>query len=219
LFGKYVAQPDDDTCFGGRVCGWLQIHGTHLSDLVTLLTDDAGGSSGQADADLRCFLSEERSPREWTYAQAQSVTIERRLWFGLGAPYDVHGNHIHILSKWKERLEQVPSSLAPAVPRRVHMVKFEHAAMYTRTFLSGRFVLDYYNKSMTHDLRFHPNGCDREFIAHRVGEANAALLWNARPPRLPKEDMMKMTFLCCNVVLQEVHGDIRVLGYTASGRL
>ncbi|EOD04487.1 hypothetical protein EMIHUDRAFT_439142 [Emiliania huxleyi CCMP1516] len=112
--------------------GDVTVHGAGLLDMVTLY--DEGKS-------LQCEHESRRRNFQMSVEQGQSVSLEASLWRSLRAPYEVHGNHVHLAEVWERRLGTLNKGSPAEAPRhRVHTVTVEKPAIYLRTLLSGLFV-------------------------------------------------------------------------------
>jgi len=168
--------------------GDVTVHGAGLLDMVTLY--DEGKS-------LQCEHESRR--RNFQMSQGQSVSLEASLWRSLRAPYEVHGNHVHLAEVWERRLGTLNKGSPAEAPRhRVHTVAVEKPAIYLRTLLSGLFVKERLARLraakpslfswVSHKLfpRHAPaaesSGCKQ--VRAKIGRAEAGLLLRARPPAL-----------------------------------
>ena len=181
--------------------GDVMLHGAHRVDRVTIYNEsgrsaDAGGG---ARGGLRCAWDD--GGGSFQLSQGQSVSLQASLWRALGAPYEVHGHHVHLTEIWQQRLlplnKQLRRETPPQLPHQVRTATFDGAALYLKTFLSGSFVNEKLarGKQPQGVLRRAAAGCDRAQVGARVGAANAALLWRVRPPALTEADARQVTVL------------------------
>ena len=179
--------------------GDVLLHGAHRVDRITLFSEPGRVGGVVGSGLLHCAWDD--GGGSFQLSQGQSVSLEASLWRSLGAPYEVHGHHVHLQKIWRQRLlplnEQLRRAAPPRPPHRVRTATLERAAIYLKTFLSGSFVKERLARGSQPQraLRRAAAGCDRALVEARVGAANAALLFRVRPPALTGADARQVTVL------------------------
>ncbi|EOD11709.1 hypothetical protein EMIHUDRAFT_247791 [Emiliania huxleyi CCMP1516] len=89
--------------------GDVLLHGAHRVDRITLFSEPGRVGGVVGSGLLHCAWDD--GGGSFQLSQGQSVSLEASLWRSLGAPYEVHGHHVHLQKIWRQRVGAANAAL------------------------------------------------------------------------------------------------------------